>query len=160
MADNQDDVEELRQTPSEELDPDTEKASEDDSEEAASPDPPIIRSKFAFAALILIVVMVPILGFLGIGIPADTDSLFVGSIVAQEDGTLKIPIHTTSSSLAFCMTTQKFEEGALYLKPRLSFSSFLHQSGSTHVVTKHPADRLTAIYLQGSSNEDLLQIWP
>ncbi len=118
----------------------------------------IIVSKLKIAVLILFIVLIPVLWFFGIGIPVDTDAVFVGDITETEDGSLEIPLHITSSALAFTVTTQQTEEDALILKPRASLVG-LHHSGSTAVKVKIPREELSVIYLQGDDESDRLEIW-
>lgn len=107
-------------------------------ERAPEKEEPIIRSKVKFAALILAVFLIPVLGFLAIGMAAEPQSLMVGDIQTLEDGRLEIPLSTPSSALAFCMVGQQEQDNVLTLKPRLSLVSFLHDDGSVTVQTKKP----------------------
>lgn len=134
--------------------------SEQQEEQVPEKEEPMIRSKVKFAALILVVFLIPVMGFLTIGMAAEPQELAVGKIQTLEDGRLEIPLSTSSSGLAFCMVGQQEKDAVLTLKPRLSLVSFLHSDGSVQVQTKKPADQLTAVFLEGTENEPPRQIWP
>ncbi len=117
----------------------------------------VIKNKFAFFLLCLLMFSLPVLWFFGVGIAVDTDAVFVGNIVEQE-GTVEVPLQISSSGLAFTITTQQEDEGIVSLKPRVSLVG-LHHSGSTTVKVKVPADEIKEIWLEGDDENDRLRIW-
>ncbi len=118
----------------------------------------VIANKFIFFLLCLLMFSIPVLWFFGYGIPVDTDAVFVGDIAETQEGTLEVPLRLSSSGLAFTVTTQQEEDGILTLRPRASLVG-LHQSGSTTVKVKFPAEELREIWLEGDDENDRLRIW-
>lgn len=119
----------------------------------------VIISKIRFILLCLAVFMIPVLWFLGVGIPVDTDEISVGEIVQAEDGTLQIPLSIHSSAIAFTITTQEIQGNSLIIKPRASLVG-IHHSGSTLISTKFSGDEFNEIYIQGDDENDRLKIYP
>ena len=130
-----------------------------DQGEESSPDKPMIGSKLGLAVLILVVVAVPIFGFLGIGMPADVDAVLVTAMEPLENGHMALTLDMESSALAYTMVTQKVEDRQLCISPRVSLSSFLHGSGQRTLETKVPLSELESIALKGSEGQ-ISVIWP
>ncbi len=117
----------------------------------------VIKNKFVFFLLCLVMFSLPVLWFFGVGIAVDTDAVFVGNIVEQ-NGTMEVPLRLSSSGLAFTVTRQQEEEGIVTLKPRASLVG-LHQSGSTTIKVKAPSSEIKEIWLEGDDENDRLRIW-
>ncbi len=152
--------------PEEELDDDMEESFDDmddneemgENREEEERNDKVIQNKVVFALLCLLMFSLPVLWFFGVGIPVDTDAVFVGNIVETADGKMEVPLQISSSGLAFTVTTQHEEDGVLTLKPRASLVG-LHQSGSTTISIKVPAEELKEIWLEGDDENDRLRIW-
>ncbi|MBP1582046.1 MAG: hypothetical protein J6A26_06595 [Oscillospiraceae bacterium] len=130
---------------------------QEDSEEEEKKDH-VIANKLAFVVLCIFVFLIPVLWFFGIGYPVNADGVFVGEIRQTEEGKLEIPMMLEGSAVAFTITTQELEEDRLILKPRFALVG-LHQSGSTTVETKVPADELQEVWIQGDDENDRQLIW-
>jgi len=118
----------------------------------------VIQNKLLFVGLCIVVFLLPVLWFFGIGYPVNADGVFIGNITQLEDGRLEIPLMLEGSAVAFTITTQDLEEDALLIKPRFSLVG-LHKSGSVTITTKVPVGEVDYIYIQGDDESDRLMIW-
>lgn len=119
----------------------------------------MVKNRWKVALFCIAIALAPIVGFLTVGISADTQSMGIQYVETREDGKMVFRLYLEGSGVAFSMVTQSMEGDVLVIKPRVSLVSVFHKKGQADVITKLPIDEIGEIQLQGENQQDRELVW-
>ena len=119
----------------------------------------MVKNHWKVALFCIAIALAPIVGFLTVGISADTQSMGIQYVETREDGKMVFRLYLEGSGVAFSMVTQSMEGDVLVIKPRVSLVSVFHKKGQADVITKLPIDEIGEIQLQGENQQDRELVW-